>query len=155
MNATEPSCVVIYTDGGATPNPGLGGWAAIHISPAHDNRTREIYGSEPNTTNNRMELTAALMALKALKFPCRVELFTDSQYLRNAFTKGWLTGWQKNGWRTSNKTPVLNQDLWSELLALTAVHQVEWKWTRGHAENPYNNRCDELVQLAKERNRTA
>jgi ribonuclease HI len=146
----EKILVVIYTDGGATPNPGLGGWAAVLISPEHGNREREIYGAEADTTNNRMELTAAIMALKALKFSCRVELHTDSMYLKNAFSKAWLDKWQKNGWKTSGKQPVLNQDLWEELLTLSETHDIEWQWTKGHGADPYNNRCDTLVQKAKE-----
>jgi ribonuclease HI len=144
----SPPYVVVYTDGGASPNPGLGGWAAILSSPAHG-RDREIYGSEAGTTNNRMELTAAVMALRALKRPCRVGLYTDSAYLRNAFAKGWLEKWQKNGWKTSNKEPVLNQDLWRELLDLSRIHAIEWNWTKGHAADALNNRCDALVQKAK------
>jgi ribonuclease HI len=147
--------VVIYSDGGATPNPGLGGWAAILISPAHGNKEREIYGAEVDSTNNRMELTAAIKALKALKYPCHVELCTDSMYLRNAFTRAWLEKWQKNGWKTSTKQPVLNQDLWEELLALSQTHEIEWRWTKGHASDTYNNRCDALVQKAKEEFRAA
>ena len=130
MNAadgTKPQ-VLIYTDGGASPNPGVGGWAAILISPAHGNHEREIYGSEPHTTNNRMELTAAIMALKTLKFPCSVELYTDSQYLKKAFGDGWLAKWQKNGWRTADKKTVLNRDLWEELLTLSQRHHVTWNW---------------------------
>jgi ribonuclease HI len=96
-----------------------------------------------------MELTAALKALQALKRPCRVELHTDSTYLKNAFDKGWLEKWQKNGWKTSNKEPVLNQDLWKELLALSLTHTIAWKWTKGHASDANNNRCDALVQRAK------
>ena len=142
--------VVIHTDGGASPNPGLGGWAAILVSPAHANREREIYGSEPDTTNNRMELTAAIMALRALKYSCSVELYTDSMYMKNAFGKGWLEKWQKNGWKTSDKQPVLNRDLWEELLVLSQKHAVEWRWTKGHASDVYNNRCDALVQKAKD-----
>ena len=142
--------VMIYTDGGASPNPGLGGWAAVLISPSHDNYEREVYGSEAETTNNRMELTAAIQALRALKYPCIVELCTDSQYLKNAFTKGWLEKWQKNGWKTSQKKPVLNQDLWEELWLLSQKHLIEWRWTKGHASDTYNNRCDDLVQKAKD-----
>ncbi|MDR1379008.1 MAG: ribonuclease HI [Synergistaceae bacterium] len=141
--------VVIYTDGGASPNPGLGGWAAILISPAHGNREQEIYGFENDTTNNRMELTAAIMALRALKFPCSVELHTDSTYLQNAFVKGWLEKWQKNGWVTSKKESVLNRDLWENLWELSCQHDVEWRWTKGHESDVYNNRCDALVQTAK------
>jgi ribonuclease HI len=142
--------VVIYTDGGATPNPGLGGWAALLIAPEHGGREKEIYGSEPGTTNNRMELTAAIMALRALKRSCRVELHTDSTYLKNAFAKGWRAQWQKNGWKTAAKDPVLNQDLWRELLSLSQTHAVEWVWTKGHASDARNNRCDALVQKAKD-----
>lgn len=147
--ANPLSSVVIYTDGGASPNPGLGGWAAVLISPEH-NAEREIYGAEPDTTNNRMELTAAIRALSALKRPCRVELNTDSSYLRNAFERGWLKKWQRNGWMTSEKKPVLNQDLWEELLRLADTHEITWNWVKGHAEDKRNNRCDELVQMAKD-----
>jgi ribonuclease HI len=148
-NEIKKDRVVVYTDGGASPNPGRGGWAAILISPAHDNFEREIYGAEADTTNNRMELTAAIMALRALKIPCAVELHTDSQYLQNAFNKGWLKKWRQNGWMTSSKQPVLNRDLWEELLTLSQTHDVEWRWTKGHAADARNNRCDALVQKAK------
>lgn len=147
--ATKKTRVKIYTDGGCTPNPGLGGWAAVLVSPSHDNCEREIYGSEADTTNNRMELTAAIMALRALKYPCIVELSTDSMYMKNAFTRGWLEKWQANGWKTSNKQPVLNRDLWEELLLLSQKHDIEWRWTKGHASDAFNNRCDALVQKAK------
>lgn len=147
--ANQLTHVVIYTDGGASPNPGLGGWAAVLISPEHS-AEREIYGAEPDTTNNRMELTAAIRALSALKRPCRVELNTDSSYLRNAFERGWLEKWQRNGWRTSDKKPVVNQDLWEELLRLADTHEITWNWVKGHAEDKRNNRCDELVQRAKD-----
>ena len=142
--------VVIYTDGGATPNPGLGGWAAVLISPAHG-AVREIYDSVPCATNNRMELTAAIMALRALKYPCDVELRTDSTYLKDAFTKGWLKKWMNNGWLTSNREPVLNKDLWEELFDLSLKHDIKWRWTKGHASDAYNNLCDALVQKAKKR----
>jgi ribonuclease HI len=148
-NSSFRDTVVIFTDGGATPNPGLGGWAAILISPANNGYERELYGSEAGTTNNRMELTAAIMALRALKRPCNVELHTDSTYLKNAFDKGWLEKWQKNGWKTSTKQPVLNQDLWRELLSLSRTHAIKWIWTKGHASDAFNNRCDALVQKAK------
>lgn len=150
-NAKKPR-VIIYTDGGASPNPGLGGWGAVLISPAHDEAKggrRELYGSEPDTTNNRMELTAAIMALRALKYPCAVDLYTDSSYMKNAFTKGWLKKWQGNGWKTSNKEPVLNKDLWEELFDLSTKHDIDWHWTKGHASDAYNNLCDALVQKAK------
>ncbi|MBR1417902.1 MAG: ribonuclease HI [Synergistaceae bacterium] len=140
--------VIIYTDGGAKPNPGRGGWAAILISPAH-NLTREIYGSEENTSNNRMELTAAIKALQALKVPCSVNLYTDSQYLQNAFNNKWLDKWQRNGWRNANKEPVANQDLWQELIALNKIHNINWQWVKGHAENKFNNKCDYLVRKAR------
>ncbi|MDR1742099.1 MAG: ribonuclease HI [Synergistaceae bacterium] len=149
--------VVIYTDGGASPNPGLGGWAAVLISPAHGGleRAKEIFGAEPDTTNNRMELRAAVMALSALKRPCSVSLYTDSAYLRNAFERGWLDKWLRNGWLTSEKKPVLNRDLWEELLSLSRIHSVEWIWTKGHstggASASLNNRCDALVRLARDR----
>ncbi|MBQ7577446.1 MAG: ribonuclease HI [Synergistaceae bacterium] len=141
--------VIIYTDGGASPNPGLGGWAAVLYSPEHG-KTREIYGAEPDTTNNRMELTAAIMALKTLKFPCEVDLHTDSAYLQNAFVKGWLRNWQRKNWRTSTGGEVLNQDLWQELISLTKTHKVNWHWVKGHSDDEINNRCDELVRLARD-----
>lgn len=141
--------VIIYTDGGAAPNPGLGGWAAILYSPAHD-AEREIYGAERNTTNNRMELTAAIKALEALKTSCDVDLHTDSAYLQNAFVKGWLRKWQRNNWKSSAGDDVLNRDLWEELLRLTKIHRVKWHWVKGHADDERNNRCDELVRRARD-----
>lgn len=141
--------VIIYTDGGASPNPGLGGWAAILYSPEH-NKTREIYGAERNTTNNRMELTAAIKALEALKFPCNVDLHTDSSYLQNAFVKFWLRKWQRNNWRSSTGGEVLNRDLWQKLIELTKIHSVNWHWVKGHAEDELNNRCDFLVRKARD-----
>ncbi|MBQ7734102.1 MAG: ribonuclease HI [Synergistaceae bacterium] len=140
--------VIIYTDGGAAPNPGLGGWAAILHSPEHK-RTREIYGAEDNTTNNRMELTAAIKALEALKVSCTVDLHTDSTYLQNAFVKKWLYNWQRKGWRNSTGNTVPNRDLWERLLELTKLHDVSWFWVKGHADDERNNRCDELVQKAR------
>ena len=141
--------VIIYTDGGASPNPGRGGWAAILYSPAHD-REREIYGAERNTTNNRMELTAAIKALEALKTSCDVDLHTDSAYLQNAFVKGWLRNWQRKNWKTSSNSDVLNRDLWERLIQLTKIHNVQWHWVKGHAEDERNNRCDELVRRARD-----
>ncbi|MFC1540820.1 ribonuclease HI [Candidatus Latescibacterota bacterium] len=143
--------IKIYTDGGCSPNPGLGGWAAILISPSHNNYTREISGSEPDSTNNRMELTAAIMALKTLKNPSDIELYTDSQYLKNAFTQGWLDKWTRNGWKSSGKKAVKNIDLWKELIELSDKHTIEWKWIKGHSNNHYNERCDELVLLARKK----
>ena len=146
FNQNNLPLVIIYTDGGASPNPGLGGWAAILYSPEHDFK-REIYGAENNTTNNRMELTAAIKALEALKRPCNVKLTTDSQYLKNAFTN---KKWQKNNWRTSDRKDVLNKDLWERLIELSKIHQIEWQWVRGHSDNDFNNRCDELVHIARD-----
>lgn len=138
--------VIIYTDGGASPNPGLGGWAAILHSPEHK-KTREIWGVEPDTTNNRMELTAAIRALEALKVPCEVDLHTDSSYLCNAFTKGWLSSWKRSNWKRGE---LPNADLWKRLDALTRTHRVKWHWVKGHSVDEKNNRCDELVHRARE-----
>ncbi len=142
--------VKIYTDGACSPNPGFGGWGAILISLAHGSKRRELSGAEKDSTNNRMELMAAIKALEALKQPCQVSLTTDSKYVRNAFTQGWIKNWVRNGWRTAAKKPVLNQDLWRDLIRLTEIHEVEWKWTRGHADDPLNERCDELAVQARE-----
>ena len=140
--------VIIYTDGGASPNPGLGGWAAVLFSPEH-NKEREIYGAEGHTTNNRMELTAAIRALEALKVPCDVDLHTDSSYLQNAFAKRWLYNWKRRGWRNSSGEEVPNRDLWERLDELTKIHRVKWHWVKGHADDPRNNRCDALVHKAR------
>lgn len=140
--------ITIYCDGACSPNPGIGGWGALLISPKH-NVSREICGSDPVSTNNRMELTAAIMALRTLKRPCSVELFTDSQYLHNAFNEGWLQQWQSNGWRTAARKPVQNTDLWRELIELCGVHEIRWKWVRGHADNAGNQRADELAVQAR------
>ena len=139
--------VIIYTDGGASPNPGKGGWAAVLHSPSHK-ATREIYGAEPNTTNNRMEITAAIKALEALKTSCKVDLYTDSAYLQNTFNKKWIHNWQRNGWKSSGNEPVLNRDLWEKLWELTKIHDVTWHHVKGHSDNELNNRCDELVHKA-------
>ncbi len=140
---TEPLPeITIYTDGGADPNPGTGGWAAILIDPA-SGKAREISGGEPQATNNRMELTAAIRALEALKRPCRVRLFTDSLYLRKGITE-WLPGWRTRGWR--RKTGELqNEDLWRRLAELIERHEVRWDWVRGHAGDKWNERADELA----------
>ncbi|MBQ7196879.1 MAG: ribonuclease HI [Synergistaceae bacterium] len=140
--------VIIYTDGGASPNPGIGGWAAILYSQKHEAK-REISGGELNTTNNRMEITAAIKALEALKTPCDVDLYTDSAYLCNTFEKKWIVKWQKNKWKSSTGE-VLNRDLWEILLKLTKIHNVSWHHVKGHADDELNNRCDELVQRARE-----
>lgn len=142
ITVSEKPAVSIYTDGACSGNPGPGGWGAILI---YKEKEKELWGNEAHTTNNRMELTAAVQGLKALKYPCRVNLYSDSAYLVNAFKQGWLRKWQENGWLTSKKEPVENQDLWQELLALNRVHQIEWIKVKGHADNEYNNRCDALA----------
>ncbi len=133
--------VEIFTDGACRGNPGPGGWAALIRSGA---REKEIGGGEPLTTNNRMELVAAIRALQALKRPCRVELHTDSVYVRDGITK-WIHGWQRNGWRTSDRKPVKNEELWRELLEAVATHQVRWHWVKGHSGHPENDRVDALA----------
>jgi ribonuclease HI len=137
--------VIIYTDGACSGNPGPGGWGVVLLYGKH---RKEMSGSEENTTNNRMELKAAVEALKALKEPCKVKLYSDSAYMVNCFQQGWYKGWIKNGWKNSKKQPVENQDLWKELLALMDVHQVEYIKVKGHADNELNNRCDELATSA-------
>ncbi len=134
--------VQIYTDGACSGNPGPGGWGAVLMFGPHK---REISGFEANTTNNRMELLAAICALEALTKPCIVDLYSDSAYLVNAWKQGWLAGWQRNGWQTSKKQPVENQDLWQRLLAISKKHRVTWHKVKGHADNQWNNRCDELA----------
>lgn len=141
--------VHIYCDGACSPNPGIGGWGSILISPAHGNARRELSGAEPETTNNRMELTAALMALRALKAPCQVQVFTDSKYVRNAFEEKWLEKWQRTGWRTASRQPVQNEDLWRALVEQVGVHRVTWNWVRGHAGNEENERADALAVAAR------
>ena len=135
----EPE-VTIYTDGACKGNPGPGGWGVLMI--AGENR-RELCGGERVTTNNRMELTAAIEALRALKRPTRVRLFTDSKYVMQGI-ETWIHGWKKNGWRTSDKKPVKNMDLWQALDALAAAQQVEWRWVKGHSGDPGNERADAL-----------
>ena len=136
--------VKIITDGSCLGNPGRGGWAALL---RYNEVKREIFGSAPHTTNNRMELTAAIEGLKALKEPCDVEVITDSEYLKNGITK-WVANWKKRNWKTVTGSPVVNRDLWEELDALTAKHTVRWSWTKGHASHADNNRCDELATEA-------
>ncbi|HSG38939.1 MAG TPA: ribonuclease HI [Thermoanaerobaculia bacterium] len=144
MSDPNPIEVTIYTDGGAEPNPGAGGWAAILIDPS-TGQSREISGGEPDTTNNRMELTAAMRALEALKRPCRVRLYTDSQYLRKGITQ-WLPGWIARGWRRKDGE-LQNEDLWRRLAELIQVHDIRWDWVKGHAGNKYNERADQLATL--------
>ena len=133
--------VTVYTDGGCVGNPGPGGWGAVLIYGGH---VREISGGAPATTNNRMELQAAIEALATLREPCRVRLFTDSQYLREGISQ-WLAGWKRRGWRTAGKQPVKNADLWRRLDGLVAGHEIEWKWLKGHAGHEHNERCDVLA----------
>jgi ribonuclease HI len=134
--------VTIYTDGACSGNPGPGGWGAIL---QFGDITKELNGGEAHTTNNRMELMAAISALEALKRPCTVDLHTDSQYLRNGIMS-WIHGWKKNGWRTADKKPVKNVDLWQRLDAALAAHKIEWHWVKGHAGHPQNERADELAR---------
>ena len=134
--------VTLYTDGACSGNPGPGGWGAILEYMGHE---KEMSGGEENTTNNRMELTAVIRGLMALKEPCIVELYSDSKYVIDGLSKGWAAGWQKKGWIKSDKKPALNPDLWEKLLELTSTHQMHYHWVKGHAENPKNNRCDELA----------
>ena len=136
--------VQLITDGACLGNPGKGGWACILRYGDHK---REVFGSEPHTTNNRMELTAAIEGMRLLKESCSVEVVTDSNYLKNGITT-WIHGWKRNGWKTADKKPVVNQDLWMELDALVASHKVKWEWTKGHASHEDNNRCDELASEA-------
>ena len=134
--------VIIYTDGACSGNPGPGGWVAILSFRGVE---KEISGGDPSTTNNRMELTAVLEALRRLKEPCTVELYSDSKYVIDALQKGWVYGWKKRGWIKSDKKPALNVDLWEQLLPEIARHEIHYHWVKGHAENPKNNRCDELA----------
>ena len=134
--------VTLYTDGACSGNPGPGGWAAIL---RYTEIERELSGGEAETTNNRMELSGVIAALQALKEPCRVDLFTDSQYIVNAINQGWALRWRKNGWMRNKTDKALNPDLWQTLLDLLDVHEVTFHWVKGHADNEYNNRCDALA----------
>jgi ribonuclease HI len=138
---SEPR-VIIHTDGACSGNPGPGGWGAILSFGDHE---KELNGGEPATTNNRMELTAAIAALETLKRPCAVDLYTDSEYLRKGIT-AWIHNWKRNGWRTADKKPVKNDDLWKRLDAALARHQVHWRWVKGHAGHAQNERADELAR---------
>lgn len=133
--------VVVHTDGACRGNPGPGGWGALL---QYGSVERELCGGEPNTTNNRMELMAAIRALEALREPCEVKLYTDSEYVRRGITE-WIPKWRRNGWRTADRKPVKNADLWCELDALAALHRVEWHWVKGHAGHPENERADALA----------
>ena len=134
--------VSIYTDGACRGNPGKGGWGAVLV---YGGREKELSGGEAETTNNRMELSAVIAALGALKEPCEVTLTTDSQYVVNAIEKGWLASWQQKGWRKSDRGAVLNVDLWQKLVALLDLHKVNFVWVKGHNGHPYNERCDKLA----------
>lgn len=134
--------VTLYTDGACSGNPGPGGWGAILEYEGHE---KELSGGEDSTTNNRMELTAVIRGLEALKEPCAVELYSDSKYVIDALEKGWAKGWKNHGWVKSDKKKALNPDLWEQLLELTDVHRVRCHWVKGHADDPKNNRCDALA----------
>jgi len=136
------SVVTIYTDGACSPNPGFGGWAAVIIEAG---QKRQVTGGTAATTNNRMELQAAIEGLRALVVPTRVKLFTDSKYVRSGITS-WVSQWERRGWKTLGKTPVKNQDLWQELSGLAKLHDIEWCWVRGHNGDPLNEECDQLAQ---------
>jgi ribonuclease HI len=147
MNTKTHKEVEIFSDGACSGNPGPGGWGAILRYKGHE---KEISGGEPETTNNRMELLAVISALETLKEPCKVVISTDSQYIANAFNKGWLDNWQKNNWKTSAKKPVKNKDLWEKLLVQANKHQLVWEWVKGHSGHPENERCDELAVIARD-----
>jgi len=141
MNIASAKVVEIYTDGACKGNPGIGGWGAVLKYAGHE---REIFGGEKLTTNNRMELLAAIRALESLKRPCKVHLYTDSQYVQKGVSE-WLAAWKLRNWRTSNKKPVKNEDLWKMLDQLTQHHEIEWYWVRGHAGHIDNERADQLA----------
>ncbi len=134
--------VIIYTDGACSGNPGKGGWGAILM---YGDVKKEISGFAKETTNNQMELTAPIEALKLLKRPCKVKLYSDSAYLINTFVKGWLKNWKKNGWKTADHKDVKNKDLWIQIDEFNQMHDIEWIKVKGHADNEFNNRCDELA----------
>ncbi len=140
--------VTLYTDGACSGNPGPGGWGAILTFGEHE---KEYSGGDKATTNNRMELTAVIKGLSALREACRVEVYSDSKYVVDGITKGWAAGWRQRGWKKADKSPALNPDLWGELLDLCAKHEVTFHWVRGHADNSYNNRCDQLAVAAVDR----
>ncbi|NIZ00300.1 ribonuclease HI [Thalassospira lucentensis] len=141
---TDDNRVDIFTDGACSGNPGPGGWGAILRFKGVE---KELSGGDPETTNNRMEMMAAISALEALKRPCIINIYTDSSYVRDGITK-WIFGWQKRGWKTADKKPVKNVELWKRMLEALKPHQVEWHWVKGHAGHPENERCDELARMA-------
>lgn len=140
--------IEIYTDGACSGNPGPGGWGAILRYNGHE---KELCGGERETTNNRMELTAVIEALRALREPCIVELYSDSKYVIDALDKGWALGWRKRGWIKSDKKPALNPELWERLLDLAQQHELHCHWVKGHAENEFNNRCDRMAVREREK----
>lgn len=137
--------VIIYTDGACSGNPGPGGWGSILM---YKDNKKEISGGKKDTTNNVMELTAVIEALRLLKFKCKVSVYSDSAYVVNAFNQKWIYGWMKNGWKNASKEPVKNKELWQELYDLTKVHEVNFVKVKGHSDNEYNNRCDEMARNA-------
>ena len=137
--------IVIYTDGACSGNPGPGGWGTILM---YQDQKKEISGGMKNTTNNVMEITAVIEGLKSLKFPCKVQIYSDSAYVVNAFNQKWIYGWLKNGWKNASKEPVKNKELWQELYDLTKTHEVTFIKVKGHSDNEYNNRCDEMAREA-------
>ena len=139
---TDKKHVMIYTDGACSGNPGPGGWGAVLVYGSNE---KELSGGAPDTTNNRMELTAVITALEALREPCKVTLTTDSKYVCDGITLGWAKGWRSRGWKKSDKSPALNPDLWGKLLDLCDKHEVEFNWIKGHAGHEYNDRCDQLA----------
>ena len=138
--------VELFSDGACSGNPGPGGWGSILNFKGIE---KELSGGEAETTNNRMELLAVINGLESLKEPCKVKITTDSKYVCDAFLKDWLGSWQKNGWKTANKKPVKNKELWERLLALSRKHELTWSWIKGHAGHPYNERCDQLAVEAR------
>ena len=138
---TQDKTVSLYTDGACKGNPGKGGWGVLMRYGSHE---KELFGGEAHTTNNRMELTAIIQGLAALKRPCAVVIYTDSQYVKNGMEQ-WIHGWKKNGWKTASKQPVKNEDLWQQLDRLAAQHQIQWQWVRGHAGHTENERADALA----------
>lgn len=142
--------VYIYTDGSCKVNPGPGGWCAILV---YGQTEKVIFGGEHQTTNNRMELTAVIKALEALREPCSVKLVSDSKYVLDALMLGWAKGWRARGWKKADKSPALNPDLWETLLQLTEKHEMTYEWIKGHAGHPYNERCDEIAQAEAEKRR--
>ncbi len=137
--------VIIYTDGACSGNPGPGGWGSILM---YKDTKKEISGGNPATTNNIMEMTAVIEALKLLKFPCNVKVYSDSAYVVNAFNNGWIYNWKKNNWKTADKKPVKNKELWEEMYGFTKIHKIEFIKVKGHSDNEFNNRCDELARNA-------